>query len=250
MDTILQKHMPFDPLQNTPLPGVAPLAMSDWLIIDDAYAPQMALRRRLLANRRQDVLQVAPQALPAAQELLSLVLEQLAMREDFDVSESHVTCADGHRVTLIWDDPMQTVGQLVQEDMCLLQKQGDEHVLTGAVLCFPAGWTLSEKFQKSLLRIHAPVSEYDENIAKRVQRLFDGVRPGRPLWRKNALWYDDPCLFAPRSEATPHLPARDPGTHRPFLRSERQSFVRLPKSQAVVFSIHTFVLRREDASFE
>ena len=129
-------------------------------------------------------------------------------------------------------------------DLCLLSKRGEEHVLVGAVLCFPAGWTLSEKFMKPLVRIHAPVHAYDDGIARRVQRLFDGVQDGRPLLRYNALWYSDPVLFQPRSEDVERT--RLHSEDAAFFRSERQVVRRLPESGDVVFSIHTAVVRREN----
>lgn len=133
----------------------------------------------------------------------------------------------------------------MQEDLCILHKSGDEHVLTGAVLCFPASWMLAEKFMAPLIGIHAPVQGYDAGIAARVQRMFDGVQAGRPLWRFNALWYDDPALHQPRSaHARREETEAETGS---FLRSERQCILRLPQSRAVVFSIHTFVLPRAAA---
>jgi len=47
------------------------------------------------------------------------------------------------------------------------------------------------------------VAEYDVDVAKRVQRLFDGIKPGRPMWRFNVLEYVRPDLFQPRSETDP-----------------------------------------------
>ena len=132
----------------------------------------------------------------------------------------------------------------MQEDLCILQKCGDEHVLTGAVLCFPASWTLSEKFMRPLIGIHDPVAEYDARLATRVQRLFDGVQVGRPLWRFNALWYSDPALHQPRSSsARREAHSAEEGA---YLRSERQCILRLPRTNAVIFSIHSFVLKRAD----
>lgn len=234
----LQSSLPYDPFTKPRLPGVQPLDMDDWLIRDDAFAGQMALRDQLLAERRDMVIALDDSAREAAEELLDLVLG-LA----YPGAGTTVTRPDGAEITVDRTDPLGTLGRLVQEDLCLMQKHGDEHVLTGAVLCFPASWMLAEKVMRPLLRIHQPVEPYDENIAARVQRLFDGVRPGRPLWRFNALWYENPTLFQPRSEAD-----RRPGRRAqiaPFFRSERQSILRLPQSGAVVFSIHTFMVPRD-----
>ncbi len=243
MKEILQTSIPYDALANRPLPGISPLSIEDWLIVDEAYAAQMSLRCNLLSDSPQLVTALSESALPAAQEVLQLALDQLSQRVDFSVTVAAVSCPDGRLVPLDWDHPLHTLGQLIQEDICLLQKVGDEHLLTGSVLCFPASWTLSEKFMRPLIGIHVPVPEYDANIAKRVQRLFDGVRVGQPLWRKNALWYDDPSLFTPRPEAAPRDPVT--ATTGTYLRSEKQCVLRLPQTDAVVFSIHTFMVRRE-----
>ncbi|WP_153213814.1 heme-dependent oxidative N-demethylase family protein [Tritonibacter litoralis] len=239
---ILQKTLPYDPFAPKPLPGIMPLKSEDWLKQDDCAAAQIDLRQRLIEERAQDVLALAPAAMEAAQELLEHVAAQLFPGQDDVVSVS-----DGTSVQLDYCDPMRSLGRIAQQDFCILQKPegADEHVLTGAVLCFPASWRLADKFMRPLTQIHVPVPEYDAQIAKRVQRLFDGVQVGRPLWRFNALWYDSADLYHPdRDPVAPHLDRNQAGQ---FLRSELQSILRLPKTQAVVFSIHTRVLSRADA---
>lgn len=247
MTLYLQKSIPFDPLTTNSLPGIAPLAAADWLLVDDAYAGQMAERERLLATARPAVYAMDHSAFDAASELLEMALTYVLERSEGDFSQDgdHVTRPDGGVVWIDRDQPLITLGQLVQEDFCILQKRGTEHVLTAAVLCFPASWLLSEKFMHPLVGIHVPVDSYTDDVARRVQRLFDGVRPGRPLWRSNALWYADAILHQPRA-ATQRRPFADPAT-APYFRSEKQSILRLPKSDAVVFSIHTFILARADA---
>lgn len=238
---VLQKCLPYDPLAPRPLPGIQPLDPKSWLIRDDAFAGQMACRDRLLRMRRTEVLAIDPCAHAAAGELLDLVLASA-----YPKASDHVIRPDGARVAIDRADPMGTLGRLVQEDLCILQKQGGEHVLTAAVLCFPASWTLDEKFMQPLLRIHVPVDTYDSTMARRVQRLFDGVQVGRPLWRFNALWYADPALFHPRRENDPR--DKSEVDNPPYLRSERQCVVRLPRTDAVVFSIHTYILARMDVA--
>ena len=238
MNEILQSHIPYDTSPRA-LPGIQPLEMADWLIVDDAYAGQMARRMALMAQDAAAVCAMDAGAKPAAQELLEMVLAQLSARHDFTVTATTVHCPDGRVVGVDANCPLETLNQLVQEDFCILDKQLDEHVLVAALLCFPASWLLSEKFMRPLSAIHDPVQAYDSNIAARVQRLFDGVRPGRPLWRFNALWYADPDLHQPRSM---HSQRPDHGaTQGRYFRSERQSVLRLPQTGSVVFSIHTFV---------
>lgn len=238
---ILQTALPYDIGTMRRLPGIAPLDPRDWLLTDEVFAAQMAERERLLEERRAEVLALDPDAVPAAGELLETVLDHLP--GGYSRRKDAVLRPDGVEVTLDRRDPLGTAGRLVQEDLCLLEKRGAEHVLTGAVLCFPSSWRLEEKFLRPLVAIHEPVGAYDADIAKRVQRLFDGIRPGRPLWRFNALRYRDPVLFQPRMRQAPD----EPGP-APYLRSERQCLLRLPETRAVVFSIHVYVLARAGLS--
>ncbi len=231
---ILQDAIPEAQRGDPRLPGTQPCDADDWLRVDEAYAAQMAYREALLADRTDAVLYENDATRDTADEVLE---EALTILPDlgFTVAANHVTRPDGRVVPLDRAAPLWTLGHLVQEDICILEKQGDEHVMTSAVLCFPANWRLAEKINRPLTGIHVPVPEYDENIAKRVQRLFDGVRVGKPMWRFNKLAYVDADLHQPYK--------RDVVDEMPFVRSERQCILRMPRSEAVVFTIHTFVVR-------
>lgn len=240
MAAVLHRGLPRLPWMDPALarlPGVLPLAMADWLEVDEVFAAQMALRDGLLADRRAVVHAMTDGAGPAAAELLALILAHLG--PGYSRRGDHVTRPDGVVVRLDADVPLVTAARLVQEDLCLHQRgPTGEHVLTGAVLCFPASWSLAEKIGRPLSAIHGPVAVYDAGLAARVQRLFDGIKPGRPLWRQNALVYGSDQLHHPRTEAAPRR--EDPQAGR-FVRSEKQCLLRLPQSDAVVFSIHTYL---------
>ena len=223
------------------LPGVLPLESGDWLDMDDAFAGQMAERDRLIAEHADAVHAVLPAAGPAAAELLAVVLDKLTGTAGYVVGPDSVVRPDGVHVSLDHGAPLLTLGRLVQEDLCLMEAGPDGHVLTGAILCFPASWTLAEKIGRPLMGIHVTVPPYSEDIARRVQRMFDAIRVDQPLWRMNYLTYDDPVLHQPRREGM-----RRPRPVGHFLvRCEKQCFVRLPQSRAVVFSIHTYVVKAE-----
>jgi hypothetical protein len=243
---ILHEVMPSDLQADAPLPGVRPLSDGHWLCVDEAYAAQMAYRRALISRRPQDVIWQADDAREAVAELYDAALDLLP-DIGFTVTATHIMCPDGTRIVRTEEGALHTLGRVVQEDLCIMQKKGDEHVLTAAVLCFPASWTLAEKAGRPLSAIHKPVEEYDADLSKRVQRLFDGVQAGRPLWRNNMVWYDNPDLFQPRSETEPHrlVPQYDRAAYR---RAERQCIVRLPKTRAVIFSIHSYLVRNAPAS--
>lgn len=231
-------HLPWMDPRLARLPGVLPLGAEDWLVTDEAHAAQMAERDRLIRDHRDLVYRQLPEGRAAAQELYDLVLLRLSDKAGYQVGKGSVRRPDGVEVDLIPGEPLRTLGRLVQEDLCLMQQAGPEHRLTGAVLCFPASWHLDEKIGHALTGIHGPVKTYDDDLAVRVQRMFDRIRPDAGLWRMNALVYRDPTLHQPRREADPRTDRRGGS----YLRAERQCLVRLPQSQAIVFSIHTYVV--------
>ncbi len=226
------------------LPGTVPIAPRDWLLRDEVFAAQMALRDRLIAERPEAVMALLPGAEAAAAELLALVLEHLRAAPFYRIGASVVARPDGVEVALD-APPLAVAGRLVQEDLLILERPegAPEHVLTGGVLCFPSNWTLAQKLGRGLARIHLPVAAYDATVARRVQRLFDVLRPEAPLMRANLIVYGEAKLHNPRPEFARHAP--EPGQPR-FLRVERQVLTRLPETRAVVFSIHSYMLRAED----
>ena len=229
MPPVLQRHLPVAPWMADHLlrlPGTVPVPPADWLQRDEVFAEQMAARDYLIAERRAAVHALAPEARPAAGELLALVLAHLDGVPGYVRDGGTMVRPDGIRVALD-DEPLIAAGRLVQEDLLLLDRPegADEHVLVGAILCFPSNWTLAEKLGKGLARIHLPVERYDASLARRVQRLLDSIRPEAPIMRANLLLHDETALFNPRPEFAPHAPDTGAAT---CVRVERQTILRLP----------------------
>ena len=232
---ILQKAIPYHWTDAAKLPGVMPLDPQEWIIFDEAYAGQMAEREILLQNT-DEVIAVDRNSEAAACELLDTLLNFLSKKVGFEVFQTHVITPDMRTVKINYDAPLLTCGLLVQNDFCIMQKLDDKHVLSAAVLCFPANWRLDEKFMKPLFLIHENVLEYTHGIAKRVDRIFEGIRVNQPVWRFNVLEYSNATLHQPYRLNSDRLPS--------FTRSERQTFLKLPGTGAVVFGIHTFVIKK------
>ena len=237
---IFQKQIPYDTTYPN-LPGTRPISPDEWIICDDAFSQQMALRDELITTKKDKVLAISDEAQDAAVELLKMTLDFCITKLDYKKKVNTIIRPDKVSIEIDLSEPMTFLGRLVQNDFCILQKKDNEHVLTAAALCFPASWSLEEKFLKPLIDIHVPVKRYDDNIAKRVQRLFDGLQINRPVWRFNALYYEDPNLFQPRSV---NQPRKKPAPNKvKYFRSERQTIIKLPESGAIIFGIHTFVVR-------
>ncbi len=238
-DPILQSKLPDGQAEaaQSSLSAMRPVA-GPWLTYDEAYAAQMKVRRDLLERRERAVYAQQQQGLAGARAFLAMILDILP--SGFTVKGGQVTCPDGMLVTLEWDAPLWTAGNLLQQDVCILQKRSDVHVLTGAVLCFPTSWTLAQKIGKPLIETGDSDAEYNQTIAAPLQRTFNEVQEDRPMWRANLMRCNDPVLHQPCCEEDPRHTAR---ADAPYLRSEQQTVVRLPHPDAVALVIHTSVVR-------
>jgi dimethylamine monooxygenase subunit A len=134
----------------------------------------------------------------------------------------------------------------VQEDLCLIQNTPEGPRFTAGILCFPSRWRLLEKLGKPLAAVHSPVPIYADRLAAPVDRFMRHLKPGRIASRLNWSVLDDPALFQPDGKwrleggAGAGITAADAGT-RLFLRVERQTLRRLPRSEAVLFGIRVHV---------
>ena len=71
---IFQKNIPYD-TTHPKLPGTSPISPDEWIICDDAFSQQMALRDELIENKRDKVLAISNPAFEAAIELSKIALE-------------------------------------------------------------------------------------------------------------------------------------------------------------------------------
>jgi hypothetical protein len=235
--------------------GLQSVAEPDWLELAEDYPAQMAERARLLAETPEAVLACLPEAEAAARELLEVLVDHLC-RHHADWFTRTATTLHNRLLNEHWDltavpDPLDLAGRLVQEDFCLMQQHEDGHHLTGAVLCFPTRWSLAEKLGKPLIGVHAAVPFYAERLNTPVERFFTSLKPGRLAQRLNWSVIDDPALFQltgkGRDGVDPTI-TRENALTRLYLRVERQTFRRLPASNAVVFGIRIHVTPLSDVA--
>lgn len=227
------------------LPGVVPIDLKQWILQDEVYSKQMAYREILLRTCRSSVFQCDSAGNAAANELLRTLKDELPYSPGYCAEGEVMHCPDGRTVDMNAEHPLMASARLIQEDLCLLARREDDHILVGGAVCFPAGWTLSEKMGRSLLALHAPIEQYDSNLNRRVERMFLSIRPEQPLMRGNFLIFTDPDLHLPALE---HDRPKVHPTGPRYVRVERQTLRRLPETGAIVFAIHTFQIRPESLS--
>jgi dimethylamine monooxygenase subunit A len=225
--------------------GLKALDLSEWIEVDEHFEGQLAERRRLLDERRDEVLGALPESAAGQAEVLELLLDHLPQR-----FPGHYRRSDGELANLVTGErfdlaawraaPLELAGRLVQEDLCLLQRGEPAYRLVAGVLCFPSHWRLADKLGRPLAVIHEPVPGFADGLAAAVDRFFANLQVARPVWRVNWSLVDTPQLFLPpEHRALRKAIAAERAGEQLWLRVERQTLRRLSRSGDVLFGIRT-----------
>ena len=126
--------------------------------------------------------------------------------------------------------PLERAARLVEEDLCVLV----EGVLVGGCVCFPSHWSLRDKLGRPVDEVHGRVPGYHTDLSSKVDAFLRRLTPGTVVGRRNFTIHELPDLFAPVAP-----PPMGVAPENQWLRSERQTLRRLPRSNAVLFTIRT-----------
>lgn len=242
--------------------GTAPLPESDHLVeVDDAYVPEIALKRQLLADLPAYYYQTLPGYELAQWEVLKTVLTHLvrfapdrfALRQTGNQWHWHNRLLHEETSFVFGDsstlpvDPLDWVGRQVQEDLILIA--GDSPKLVAGQLCFGNDWSLDEKLGLPFSQVHAPILPIVEPMMQATHKLIERLPIGKPLWR--ASWSvkvtdqldmtsrHKPALLQLLADRIPTLTPETIGEAL-FIRIERQTLIRLPETGIILFCIHTY----------
>ena len=201
--------------------GLEPLSLETWLKARPADDDLLTERRKIITAHRGDVIASLPEADEAVTDLADFLRDRNAL-----------TTYEGTAPEIL-----EAVGTSIAEDICVLTKQDGLYRLTAAVLCFPNRWRLADKMGRSITDIHAPVPGYAAQIADTVDRFLARLRPQRAFVRDNWGLATSPALYLPE----PIAPAWIGAEQSLYYRREEQSFLKLPRTGAVIFSIRTTI---------
>lgn len=242
-------YLPFSAGKWQMKPGLKPLRLEDWIQIDEEYLPYLQRKAELRADRYSDVFASLPGTEAAQQEVLDVLLDHLPQHFPgyFERSPHTVT----NRLTQeTWTTadfataPLDLAGRLVQEDLCLMLPHEGSYILGAASLSFPSYWRLHDKLGRAIAPIHEPVPGYAQKLQHPVNTYFDRLQPENPGYRLNWSINDTPELFLGHDHAQRIDPigitADNAGDHL-WIRVERQTLRRLPKTQAILFTIRIYV---------
>ena len=242
-------YMPFDKGRFRLSMGIVALDLDEWLQPDEYFYKELLEKEALLANQKSEVFQSIQGSQLAQQEVLDLIIDYM------NRFHSELVRIDGDKIFVdgikrnfsrkeFTEMPLDLAGRVVQEDLCIMAPGDTGYTLEAASLCFPSRWRLIDKIGKRMVDIHSPVPDYENKLARPVDRFFDKLDINKPVWRVNWSLTDDPDLYQPiRKTSTDYsrsINSKNAGDLI-FLRCERQTLRRLPHTGWILFSIKTYV---------
>ncbi|MCM3123620.1 DUF3445 domain-containing protein [Mesobacillus sp. AQ2] len=246
---------------NNAVPLNPPIAIE----VTKSYLEDIKLKRELLINHPKRCYHSMPHTLDAQWEVLDLILHQLASfypenyqlvaNNDHWIFTNQLTGENhsfifGNQATLDVE-PLDFVGRHVQEDLILMMQRDGDLFLDAGQLCFPANWSLYFDAGMSFKEIHTPIPGFKYgSLDERILQFLMRIEAGSPWWRKNwSLMAGDRLdtsleTFAEWGKARKNVTKENAG-ELVHLRVEVQKLFRLPKSNGILFTIHTHMLPLE-----
>jgi dimethylamine monooxygenase subunit A len=241
-------HTPYDGRAQPFSIGLRSIPAHCWILPDGLLLPELALKKELLAHRRDVVVREQADTRAAQTELLAMLAGHLAADHGglFQRDGANIVIrGTGLTINLVnlHEPAIVSAARLVQDDLVLMRKVDDGWRLVAACLCFPSTWSLAEKFGQPMEAIHEAVPGYAGQMATRINRIFDHLPADQIVERFNWSIYGDDELHHPEPKSGPR-PWQGLGAkvaEHAFIRVERQTLRRLPLSQDIVFTIRVHV---------
>jgi hypothetical protein len=235
--------LPYVPFLNGPAMfrwrlGVRPLDPERWIELGDDADEAIAEKQRLCREHHDAVFAALPGVEEAAAEVAAALLDHLRRR--------WTARYGGVRLDPCLH-PLDAAARLVPEDLVLMvERPGTDRsagagslVFGAGSVCFPNRWDLRSKLGRSLAEVHAPVPRLNAELEQPIARFLDHLRPERGYWRLGWGIIDVADRFAPPGRGRP-----EPGAVAPlerFLRVERETLRRFPRTGCVLFTIRTYI---------
>ena len=237
--------------------GLRPIRPENWILIGPGHAEIMRAKRERLDKHRPLYYRTLADSLPAQRELRARVTAHLVADHPAHFQKNGPviqSLATGHLLNLEDEgtEPLLQLSYLIEEDFMLLDSVGGRQRITAASNAYSSSGRLAAAVGKDMAWAHEPVPQLTDKLGGKIERVLGSIHSATPCERFN--WQITPLatLFFPHED--PHAAnaaamheilsqlCRDPARAGELLwiRVERQTLMRLPDSNAVAFSLHTY----------
>jgi dimethylamine monooxygenase subunit A len=239
-------HTPYDGSAKPFTIGLKPLDPNEWLEVDHNLKTYLTEKQRLYAEQRADVLAALPGTVAAQSEILEMLVEYLPKRfpETHRLDGTVMDIASGAFRVDLNNSSLATAGLLVQEDLVIMGRSPEGWRLMAASLCFPSAWNLHEKLGRLMHEVHGPVPGFNKDTrnAGLIERMFDNLRIEQPVIRWNWTLFGEDTMHLPAPENSMFRRFGDgPVAEHVFMRLERQTLRKLPRTGEILFTIRTHI---------
>ncbi len=216
--------------------GLNPLENTGWIEVDGQFSNYLENKRKLYEQNPARVYAALDESADARRELCNRLLDHLLQHipQHYQLDADDTLTCHGLASTKASELDLWQASLWVQEDLCLMQKMGSQYHLTAASLCAPSEWLLADKIGRPIADIHAPVPGLNSRLGKQIDHIFDKLSPLRPYQRFNWSIKDTSALAL-----FPDQPTES--DNELYLRVERQTLSRLPRSDAIAFTIRVYI---------
>ncbi|CAF1104905.1 unnamed protein product [Rotaria sp. Silwood1] len=204
--------------------GIRRLDLNDWIELDNEWSKYHQVKLDRLSEERAHLLcKTAPEAYDAALETMELLCEYLVHRYpslfQYELNNNNDKKirikTTGEIYSINSDDPLKYASLLIQDDLALMIEGSDgQYYLKAGSIIIPGFWRLQDKFNMPLAQIH--LSGDVPKFKEKLQHNQFGIG-----------WIN----------AKPNPPIENI-----YFRNERQTLRRLPRSGAILFTIHPYFI--------
>jgi hypothetical protein len=211
--------------------GVRPLDLHDWIELGPDADRAVADKARLNATHPSTVFAAIGGVEGESLQVASALVEHLRVRWPERYGTVGID-TDLH--------PLDAAARLVPEDLVLMVERDGRLIFGAGSVCFPNRWDLRSKLGLTLAEVHQPVALLNDQLEVPIDAFFDRLTPDRSFWRLGWGVLDTDDWYTPTDGTAAPRPV-DPAPDRLFLRVERETIRRFPVSNAVLFTIRTYV---------
>jgi dimethylamine monooxygenase subunit A len=233
--------------------------------VTPTYTEEILLKRQLLTQHPERCFQSLPHTTEAQWEILELIIDHLVVYypNEFKLYKNGNNWSfHNHALKEKYDfilgeestlpqQPLDFIGRQVQEDLILMGQRDGNLYLDAGQLCFPANWSLAFDLGMSFKEIHHPIPGFkEEGLDDRILNFLLKLEAGNPWERKNWSLMAGNRLdtsletYDHWGKGRKKVTSKNAGDFV-HLRVEVQRLFRLPRSNNILFTIHTHLLSLE-----
>ena len=248
--------------------NIQPVTNKALFDVDEHYHPEIEERDRILEAGRSGRYFAFPHMKVAQWDALEIIMNDLVAYnpESFSLTEDGDCWRWENKKLNLKDtftfldestlpyEPFEYISRQVQEDIILLDRREDDLFLDAGILTFPASWSLDFDAGMRFEEFHGPVPRAHElGVFKKAKAFLMRVQVGKPWTRLNWTMTVNRRLDTSLDTYAEWKSDRNTVTldncgEKIHLRVEVQRFVRLPRSNGLMFPIHTYLISLEELS--